>query len=210
MDCADEFLLGGAKVRRLHMKRMSGFSLVELLITITIVAILVALAVPNYRVWTANTRVRGAAESIQNGIRLARNEATQRGVNVRFELTSTDTTWQVCQLAVTATACDPSVPASIIEVHAAGETAGVIVSTDKTVAALTNFSPVTGSPPGGITFTPLARPLSSDFGSNALIRIDTSSSAAGTRRLATTISAGGSIQMCDAGLSRSTAANGCL
>jgi len=202
-------LLGAPQEWRLLMtrQRLAGFSLIELLVTITIVAILVALAVPNYRVWMANTRVRGAAESIQNGLRIARNEASQRGVNVRFELTSTDSTWQVCQLASAATTCDTT---GIIETHSVADTKGAIVTASKAVTALTDFSAVSGNIPGGITFTPLARPLSTDYGSNAIIRIDTASSTPGTRRLATTISAGGSIQMCDTGLAKSTAANGCL
>lgn len=185
-----------------------GFSLIELLVTITIVAILLVLAVPNYREWVANTRVRGAAESIQNGIRIARNEASQRGVNVRFELTSTDSSWQVCQLAASGTACSSS-GSLFIEKHDVADTKGVIVTASKSASALTNFNPVSGNVPGGITFSPLARPLSADYNNTALIRIDTSSAIPNARRLVTTISAGGSVQLCDAGLNKSLAAYGC-
>jgi len=187
-----------------------GFSLLELLVVITIIAIMVALAVPNYRTWIANTKVRTAAESIQNGLRTARNEAAQRGVNVRFELTSsTDSTWQVCSMPFGVTTCSDT-KAVILDQHAVGESVGVVVTGSKLVASLTNFAAVTGGLPGGITFTPLARPLPADYNKNALLRIDTQSTAPGTRRLATTITAGGSVQTCDAGLSKATAANGCL
>lgn len=190
-------------------RRTSGFSLLELLVVITIIAILVALALPNYRTWIANTKVRSAAESIQNGLRTARNEAAQRGVNARFELTSTDSTWLVCSLPFGITACtDPK--AVILDQHPAGESTGVVVTVSKAVSALTNFAAVTGAPPGGITFTPLARPLAADYNNTALLRIDAQSTAPNTRRLATTITAGGSVQTCDAGLSKTTAANGCL
>jgi type IV fimbrial biogenesis protein FimT len=187
-----------------------GFSLLELLVVITIIAILVALAVPNYRTWIANTKVRTAAESIQNGLRTARNEAAQRGINVRFELSSTtDSSWVVCTLPTGKTVCTDT-GAVTIEQHPVGESAGVVVTGSKLVAKLTNFSAVTGGLPGGITFSPLARPLPADYNKNALLRIDTQSTAPNTRRLATTITAGGSVQMCDAGLSKTTAANGCL
>lgn len=188
-----------------------GFSLLELLVVITIIAILVALAVPNYRTWIANTKVRTAAESIQNGLRTARNEAAQRGINVRFELSSTtDSSWVVCTLPTGKTVCTDT-GAVTIEQHPVGESAGVVVTGSKAAADLTTFSTaITGGLPGGITFSPLARPLPADYNKNALLRIDTQSTAPNTRRLATTITAGGSVQMCDAGLSKTTAANGCL
>ncbi len=86
-----------------------GFSLIELMVTIVIFAVLVLLGVPSYQEWILNSRIRNASESIQNGLRLARNEATQRDLDVRFELTSAAATadWTVCALTATATSGTP-------------------------------------------------------------------------------------------------------
>ncbi|HVI55285.1 MAG TPA: GspH/FimT family pseudopilin [Luteibacter sp.] len=188
-------------------RHAGGFSLLELMVVVTIVAILVGLAVPNYRTWVLNTRIRGAAESIQNGLRTARNEAAQRGKNVRFELTSTDATWQVCELPVGKTAC---VDGTVIDQHGVADSAGIVITASKATADLTTYAALTGGLPGGITFGPLARPLVPDYGTTALLRIDASfPSNTDTRWLATTISAGGSVQMCDVRLPKTTAPNGC-
>lgn len=64
----------------------SGFSLVELLITLTIVGILLAVGVPSFNDWITNLRLRGTADGIQNGLQLARNFALQRNSAVRFQL----------------------------------------------------------------------------------------------------------------------------
>lgn len=65
-----------------------GFSLVELLITLAIMGILLALAAPSYQIWITNTRIRTTADSIQNGLQLARAEAVRRNDPIRFQFTS--------------------------------------------------------------------------------------------------------------------------
>jgi len=64
------------------MTRNRGFSLIELMVTITIVVLLILMALPSYSQWLTNTRIRNAAESIHNGLQFARNEAVQRNTNV--------------------------------------------------------------------------------------------------------------------------------
>lgn len=187
--------------------RVKGVTLLELLVVLVIVGIMVTLATPEYRIWMANTRVRGAAESIQNGLRVARNEAAQRGVPVRFEMGSSDASWTVCELAAGSSTCTGG---TNIEKHAVADTASVVITSSKQVSDLTTYgSTLSGTPPGGVTFSALGRPQTADYGSSALLRIDTSSAIAGTRRLVTTISAGGSIFSCDPGVSKTAAASGC-
>lgn len=71
------------------MKRLGrGFSLVELLITLAIVGVLLALGVPSFTVAIANSRIKTTAEAIQNGLQLARAEAVKRNAPIRFQLTS--------------------------------------------------------------------------------------------------------------------------
>jgi len=65
-----------------------GFTLIEMLIGIAIVALLFKIAVPSFRTWLQNTQIRSAAHAISDGINLARGEAIHRNVPVQLQLTS--------------------------------------------------------------------------------------------------------------------------
>jgi type IV fimbrial biogenesis protein FimT len=69
-------------------RRISGFTLLEMVIAVTIFALLVALTVPTMKVWVANTKVRAVADSLQNGIRLAQTESLRRSRQMVFALTN--------------------------------------------------------------------------------------------------------------------------
>ncbi|MGC2167173.1 MAG: GspH/FimT family pseudopilin [Gallionella sp.] len=73
---------------------MSGFSLVELMITIVIFSIATSYGVSSFRTWTQNTQIRNAAESIQNGLMRARAEAVKRNTAVAFVL-GANSSWKV-------------------------------------------------------------------------------------------------------------------
>jgi type IV fimbrial biogenesis protein FimT len=70
------------------MRRVRGFTLVEVLMTTMIFAILVALGVPSLRLWISNTEVRSVADSLQNGLRLAQAESLRRSRQVVLSLTN--------------------------------------------------------------------------------------------------------------------------
>lgn len=70
-------------------KRSRGTTLVELMIGLTILGILIAIAMPNFTTWLQSSQIRTAAEALQNGISLARSEAVNRNSTVRFQFTST-------------------------------------------------------------------------------------------------------------------------
>jgi len=59
-----------------------GFTLIELIIVIAIVAILVAVGVPSMREWVANQKVRGSANDLLFDLSFARAEAIKRNANV--------------------------------------------------------------------------------------------------------------------------------
>ena len=69
----------------------SGFTLLEMVVTMGIFAILVALAVPTMRTWISNTKVRAVADGLQNGVRLAQTESLRRSRQVVFVLTNSTT-----------------------------------------------------------------------------------------------------------------------
>lgn len=73
---------------------MLGFSLVELMIAIAILAILTGLAMPSFKTWLQNAQIRNAAESVQNGLQRARAEAVGRNTDVEFVL-GAGTSWVV-------------------------------------------------------------------------------------------------------------------
>ena len=66
------FKLPGMKIRQ------SGFTLVELLITVAIAAILLSLAAPNFREMLVKRSVQAAAETLASDMRFARSEALKR------------------------------------------------------------------------------------------------------------------------------------
>lgn len=71
----------------------NGVTLIELLIGIVILGLLLALGLPSYAAWLQSTQIRTAAESVQNGLTLARAEAVRRNTAVSFTVTGND--WAV-------------------------------------------------------------------------------------------------------------------
>ena len=63
----------------MSMKRQKGFTLVELLITIVVISILLATAVPSFMQAIKNNRITGQANSFVVSTQMARNEAVKRG-----------------------------------------------------------------------------------------------------------------------------------
>jgi type IV fimbrial biogenesis protein FimT len=64
----------------------AGVTLIEVLITLTVLAILLTLGLPAYKDWIQNTQIRTAAESVLNGLQLARGEAVKRNALMTFTL----------------------------------------------------------------------------------------------------------------------------
>lgn len=69
-------------------RRQNGFSLVELIVGLAVLALLIALGVPQYAAFTANARIRATTEGVTAGLNLARAEAVKR--NARVEMVLTD------------------------------------------------------------------------------------------------------------------------
>ncbi|MDP2963026.1 MAG: GspH/FimT family pseudopilin [Sulfurimicrobium sp.] len=163
-------------------QKEKGFTLIELMITIAILGLTLALAMPAYTVWIQNTRIRSAAESFVNGLQLARNEGVRRNSNVEF-VVGTGSAWTVKCTAVT-----PGCPdTNAIQSRAIGEGSSSSVT-------------VTPNNGGTIRFDSFGRMIFPVPGAGSTVRFDidnTLLTAADSRDLRITIDTGGNIRMCD-------------
>ena len=156
-----------------------GFTLIELMIGIVIMSLVTALAMPSYRAWIQNTRIRNSAESILNGLQVARMEAVRRNIPVQLVF-GTGSAWTVGCVTVTATC-----PATI-QSRTAGEGSS---------AAIT----VTSSGGNTFVFDQFGRRSTPAAGSGTVtLDVDTSTlSSAESRQLRVTVDVGGNTRMCD-------------
>jgi len=191
----------------------SGFSLIELMIGIAIVSLLMLIGAPSFSLWVQNTQVRTAAESIQNGLQIARTEAVRRNTNVRFNLTNAGGTvaWSVDCVNVT-TDCPTG-----IQTRSGGE-GGANARVGISVAALpspipANYfnTPITAGTglPAGVTFDGIGRVPTANIGTD-ITRIDiTNAARADARRMVVVIGTGGQTRMCDPAIALATNPQGC-
>lgn len=158
-----------------------GFTLVELLIGIVIMGVVMSLAMPSYRAWIQNTKIRNTAESILNGLQVARMEAVRRNVSVQLVM-GTGSAWTVGCVAVTATC-----PATI-QSHSAGEGSSTAIS-------------VTSSGGSTFVFDQFGRRTTPAVGAGTVdLDVDVDAavlSAAQSRQLRVTVDVGGNTRMCD-------------
>lgn len=130
-----------------HHRR--GFTLVELMVTIAIAAILLAMAVPSFTQLLANTREASAANSLVNAFQYARNTALRTGEPVT-----------VCPTAsASAAACSASTDWNsgwgVIATPASGApvllASGTLGARGVTVAATGGTTPMVFTPRGLVT-----------------------------------------------------------
>lgn len=197
----------GESALNLHPTQ-AGLTLIEMAVGLVIIAILMALAAPSFRDWIHNIQIRGAAESIQNGLQLARAEAVRRNASIRFNMNAASgiADWEIC-----ATPNAPCPPADVIQSKAGLEGASIAragISTNLATPFSTALAAGDGLP-AGITFNSIGRVPTANVGVD-IARIDlTSATYSKARRLVVTVSSGGSIRMCDPAISLATNALGC-
>src|SRR5213592_4083441 len=76
-------------------RRSHGFTLIELMIVITVVVTLATIAAPSFKQLIATQRVRTAASALKESLWMARAEATRRNATVGFVFVNAATDWTV-------------------------------------------------------------------------------------------------------------------
>ena len=180
--------------------RSGGFTLIELMVGLAILGLLLLAVLPDMTQWVRNTRVRNAAESIQNGMQKARMEALRRNASVTFWLvTSADGS---CALSSAAgswvisldnpsghcgDAASTDTAPRIVEAHSAGDGyVDVVVSSRATDGATAAKS---------VTFNGFGQVVN---GSTDVATVNfTHAITTDTRPLRVTVAPGGGVRMCD-------------
>jgi len=77
-----------------------GFSIIELMVAVAIIAVLMTFGMPVYSTWMQNSQLRASAESIMAGLNHARSEAVRanNAAGVRFSLTAGNA-WSVAEVS---------------------------------------------------------------------------------------------------------------
>ena len=65
--------------------KQNGFTLIELMTAVAVLALLMTMAVPSYRSFTATQRLRAASFDLRTDLLLARSEALKRNTTVTIE-----------------------------------------------------------------------------------------------------------------------------
>lgn len=200
-------------LKRRHAQR--GFTIIEVMISLLVLGILLALGAPSFGEWLQNQQIRAATEATLNGLQLARAAAVQRNVPVRFQfvtdltsgcsVTNSAVSW-VVSMADPAGACDaapdttglPNPPApGIIQIHSSAEGTPNVVVTPVYVPQ----PPGASTPATTVTFSALGSVVNPNAdGSFPIVKIDFTNprvAAGAARPLRVVITTGGSIRMCD-------------
>jgi len=164
-----------------------GFTLVEVVVVIAVLALLLFVAVPSFASFLQNQQIRVAGDAIVNGLQVARAEAIRRNLSVQVAVNVPATGWTVSE----------SASGALIQsrTHEEGSPNAIVATT-----------------PGGattITFTPLGGVTSNADGSLPVNQFDlnfnnpgglacqTVANKAGPRCLRILVTGGGSTRMCD-------------
>ncbi|WP_232042980.1 GspH/FimT family pseudopilin [Ralstonia wenshanensis] len=182
--------------------RRRGFTLIELLVTISVFAFLMLLAAPSFTSWIQDAQVRTAAESLQNGLRVAQAEAARRHRQVAMVLTN-----GAPNQGVTAQANGKNWFVTVIPNTTAGEsytqTSPSLMVQSGTLGAVAPNAQLTGQ--AAVCFNSLGRLTTLNDGtynctippSGTVTYNVTNSRSTTARALNVTVSLGGSVRVCD-------------
>jgi type IV fimbrial biogenesis protein FimT len=173
-------------------KALAGFTLPELMITVTVLAVIASMAMPSFLQMLRNYQIRVAAESVANGLQRARAEAVSRNAAVQFVLGS-GTSWTV-DYVTKPVSTDPPIDSRASE-EGSQNASLTPVAADLTTAAST------------VTFNNLGQVVANADASPTLAQVNLPATD-GNQTLRVTVGAGGNARVCDPSLP-STNARAC-
>lgn len=100
--------------RQRPLSGMAGFTLIELMVTIAVAAILLAVAVPSFRHLIISNRLTTAANEVVTALTVARSESIKRNANVGFNIDASVTIPPAGAGAVTTIRTAPVMPDNIV------------------------------------------------------------------------------------------------
>lgn len=182
-----------------------GFSLIELMIGIAIVAMLLKFGLPGLGQWIQSSQIRNASESIVSGLQLARAEAVSRNTNVQFVLSSlagggVASDWAVRCVTPSATCPGAAnlspLPTEIQKRSASEGSANAQVTANQSTIVFNGMGRLTPA-------TAVVLDVTNPTGGSC------AASSGAMRCLRISVSTGGQVRMCDPALSVSTNPRGC-
>lgn len=191
----------------------TGVSLIELMVSMTILMLGLALGLPSFSLWLQSAQVRTAAESIQTGLHAARTEAVRRNAVVRFSLTDSNglVAWTVGCATATAD-CPAEIQKRLAAEGTPNARVGASVTAVASPAPANTYSTTLAAGaalPAGVSFDGMGRVPAANVGAD-ITRIDVINAAnASARRLVVTINAFGLVRMCDPAVALSANPVGC-
>lgn len=186
--------------------------MIEIAITMALAAVLLFAVAPEVTSMVANSRIRSTAESLQQGLQAARNEALRRNRDVTFWLTTTNTAGTLdntCALSSTARGWvvslnDPAGSCAAASSNSAApflleKAVGGASSSNVTVSALQTDNATAATQ---IVFDGFGRVSNATF----IARVDLNNASSGNnfRPLRIQVTRGGSVRLCEPRVSDTT------
>ena len=201
-----------------NVRRQRGFSMIEVAITMAMLAVLLFAVMPEVTTMVANNRIRAGAESLLQGLQRARNEALRSNQSVTFWLATPNASGSLdntCALSATARGWvvslnDPTTKCAaastsgadpfVVEKAVGGEVASTVTVSALQADTVTAANSVAFDGFGRVTG---AAPIST-------ITLNNSTNGNNFRRLQIEIQSGGSARLCQWGVVDATDPRRCF
>jgi len=183
------------------LRNSRGVSLVEAVVVLALLALVLALAMPEVSNWMRGLKVRNSAESLRNGLEIARLEALKRNTRVTFWMVA-DAGSKVPGNGCALSTGSPAWVVSVIDPSGACATAPSLTDSPQLVQrsqASENADGLTvaATSAGGAAVSSVSFNGLGQVQGTAIQTIDISSTAGTARSLRVVVEAGGAIRMCD-------------